>query len=125
MRATVVGAGPIGLYMAVGMARAGHEVTVVDRDAGPRADGAWDRKGVMQFRQPHYFRNIVRDVFTATVPDLWDAVVAAGGVPCHPDGMPPSIVNLQCRRSVFEGALRQVAATEQGVVLVHGHADRL
>jgi hypothetical protein len=25
-------------------------VTVVDRDTGPRADGSWPRRGVMQFR---------------------------------------------------------------------------
>jgi 2-polyprenyl-6-methoxyphenol hydroxylase-like FAD-dependent oxidoreductase len=125
MRSIVVGAGPIGLFMAVGLARAGHEVTVVDRDAGPAADGTWERKGVMQFRHPHFFRNIVSDVFTATAPDLWDAVVAAGGVPCHPEGAPPFMVNLQCRRSVFEAAVRGVAAHEPGVTLVRGHADRL
>src|SRR5438105_11229766 len=113
MRTVVIGAGPIGLYSGIVLARAGHDVTIVDRDAGPGGDGAaWDRKGVMQFMHPHYFRAMVRMVLDETAPDLWDAVVAAGGIPALPDGMPDFLVNLQCRRWVFEKAVRAVAAGE-------------
>ena len=122
-KTVVVGAGPIGLYCAIIRARAGDEVTVVDRDAGPGPDGRWERRGVMQFRHPHFFRPTVRQVFDDTAPDLWDAVVAAGGIPTHLPGAPESLTGLQCRRSVFERAIRGVAAVEPGVTLRTGHAD--
>ena len=125
MRTVIVGAGPVGLYSGVALARAGHDVTIVDRDTGPGADGTWARKGVMQFMHPHFFRSIVHDVFAETAPDLWDAVVAAGGVPATPPGAPPFVVNLQCRRWVFEKALRAAAAAEPRITLRPGHAERL
>jgi flavin-dependent dehydrogenase len=123
MRVVVVGAGPIGLYCAVVMARRGNDVVVVDRDHGPGADGGWERRGVMQFRHPHFFRHVVRQTFLDTAPDLWDAVVAAGGVPALPPEMPEIMTGLQCRRATFESATRAVAAAEPRVTLRTGHAD--
>src|SRR4051794_23653530 len=96
----VVGAGPIGLYSAIVLARRGNEVLVVDRDGGP-VDGNWQRRGVMQFRHPHFFRPTVGDVFRDGAPELWDAVLAAGAVPATPPGAPDFVKGLQCRRSVF------------------------
>jgi 2-polyprenyl-6-methoxyphenol hydroxylase-like FAD-dependent oxidoreductase len=122
-KTVVVGAGPIGLYSAIMRARAGDDVTVVDRDAGPDPAGDWDRRGVMQFRHPHFFRPTVRQVFEATAPDLWEAVVAAGGIPATPPGAPAFVTGLQSRRSTFERAIRSVAAAEPGVTLRTGHAD--
>ena len=124
-KTVVVGAGPIGLFCAIIRARAGDEVIVVDRDAGPDQDGSWDRRGVMQFRHPHFFRPTVRQVFEATAPDLWAAVVAAGGIPATPPGAPTFITGLQSRRSTFEQAIRAVAAAEPGVTWRTGHADSL
>ena len=122
-RVVVVGAGPIGLYCAIIRARAGDDVVVVDRDAGPGPDGEWNRRGVMQFRHPHFFRPNVRQAFAETAPDLWDAVVAAGGIPVRPPGAPDFVTSLQSRRSTFERAIRAVAAAEPGVALRTGHAD--
>ena len=124
-RTVIVGAGPIGLYCAIVRARAGDEVLVVDRDAGPASDGSWDRRGVMQFRHPHFFRPTVRDVFAETAPDLWEAAVAAGGIPARPPGAPDFVVGMQARRSTFERAMRGVAAAEPGVTLRTGHADSI
>ena len=59
MRAVIVGAGPTGLYTAIALARRGHQVTVIDRDTGPGGGQWWDRKGVMQFHHPHFFRQQV------------------------------------------------------------------
>ncbi|MDT4942736.1 MAG: hypothetical protein QOJ34_2825, partial [Pseudonocardiales bacterium] len=122
-KTVVVGAGPVGLYCAIVRARAGDEVLLVDRDAGPGSDGTWDRRGVMQFQHPHFFRPAVRQVFEASAPDLWAALVAAGGIPARPPGAPDFITGLQCRRSVFERALREIARAEPRVTLRTGHAD--
>jgi flavin-dependent dehydrogenase len=126
-KAVVVGAGPVGLYCAIVLARRGNDVIVVDRDGGPGGTGGaeWNRRGVMQFRHPHFFRPTVRDVFLDGAPDLWDAAVAAGGVPARPPGAPEFVVGLQCRRSTFETAVRAVAAAEPRITLRTGHADRV
>jgi histidinol-phosphate/aromatic aminotransferase/cobyric acid decarboxylase-like protein len=54
MRVIVIGAGPIGLFSGMALARRGHDVTIVDRDGGPDETGQWERKGVMQFHLPHF-----------------------------------------------------------------------
>jgi 2-polyprenyl-6-methoxyphenol hydroxylase-like FAD-dependent oxidoreductase len=123
MRAVVVGAGPVGLYTGIALARAGHEVRIVDRDLGPAADGTWERKGVMQFMHPHFFRSIVHETFSETAPDLLEAVLAAGAIAATPPGAPPFIKNIQCRRWVFEKALRTVAEVEPGLTLHRGHVE--
>jgi 2-polyprenyl-6-methoxyphenol hydroxylase-like FAD-dependent oxidoreductase len=123
-KTVVVGAGPIGLYCAIIRARAGDEVVVVDRDGGP-VDGDWQRRGVMQFRHPHFFRPAVRRVFEQTAPDLWAAVVGAGGIPARPPGAPEFVTGLQSRRSTFEQAIRGAATAEPRLTLHTGHADSI
>ncbi|MHA6783358.1 FAD-dependent oxidoreductase [Pseudonocardia saturnea] len=118
MRIAVVGAGPTGLFSAIALARRGHAVTVVDRDPGPRPDGSWDRAGVMQFHHPHAFRGQVVEALSAEMPDVLDALIAAGAEPAQPAG-------LRCRRMVFERALHAAARAEPGVTLLCGHADRV
>ena len=84
MRAALVGGGPVGLVLAIALARQGHEVLVVDRDPGPPATGPWHRRGVMQFALPHFFRHPVRQALLDLAPDVWDSLVAAGGRPALP-----------------------------------------
>jgi 2-polyprenyl-6-methoxyphenol hydroxylase-like FAD-dependent oxidoreductase len=79
----------------------------------------------MQLRHPHFFRSPVRQVLQDAVPDVWDALLAAGGVPALPAGLPPSMTGLQCRRSTFERTLWGVAAMEPGLSLRSGHVDAL
>lgn len=123
MRTAIVGAGPTGLYLAIALARRHHQVTVVDRDPGPSADGDWPRKGVMQFHHPHGFRGQVVDALLAEMPEVLDALVAAGAVPATIPERPGRIIGLQCRRATFEQVLRSAAQTEPGVQLRRGHAD--
>jgi 2-polyprenyl-6-methoxyphenol hydroxylase-like FAD-dependent oxidoreductase len=125
MRTVIIGAGPVGLYCGVVLARRGHEVTLVDRDGGPAPDGTWARKGVMQFRHPHFFRPQVRGVWGDEAPDLWDAALAAGGVPAEIPGAPPFITGLQCRRAVLEAALWAAADREPGLTRVTGKVTDL
>jgi 2-polyprenyl-6-methoxyphenol hydroxylase-like FAD-dependent oxidoreductase len=123
-KVVVVGAGPIGLYTAIERARSGDDVVLVDRDPGPSGDG-WERRGVMQFRHPHFFRHIVRQTLLERAPDVWEALVAAGGVPALPPGMPEPLTGLACRRSTFEMVLRSAATSEPHVSLRVGHVERV
>ncbi|WP_420852492.1 FAD-dependent oxidoreductase [Pseudonocardia alaniniphila] len=58
--AIVVGGGVIGLCTALLLARDGYWVTVLERDAATPTEPSaawesWDRRGCVQFRQPHFF----------------------------------------------------------------------
>ena len=67
-RIVVLGAGICGMATAILLARDGHDVTVLERDAEPVRDSvdeawsAWERAGVAQFRQPHFLQARVRHV---------------------------------------------------------------
>lgn len=80
----VIGGGICGLGTALLLARDGHEVTIIERDADPIPDSpqkAWDtwvRKGVAQFRQPHNFMPGLRRILEAELPDIQDALRRAG-----------------------------------------------
>ena len=126
MDVAVAGAGPAGLFSAVALARRGHRVTVVDRDGGPAADGSWERRGVMQFHHPHGFRPQICAALEAEMPEVLDALTAAGAelvVLQGGNGRPAGAAGLRCRRAVFERVLRRFAEREPGVELVRGHID--
>lgn len=126
MDAAIAGAGPTGLFTALALARRGHRVTVVDRDGGPAADGTWPRRGVMQFHHPHGVRQQVVQALEAELPDVRDALLAAGAtvsmLPAQ-GGRPAMALGLRCRRSLFERVLRDAALAEPGVTLVRGRVE--
>ena len=107
MRSVIVGAGPTGLYTAVALARRGHQVTVIDRDPGPVGGQWWDRKGVMQFHHPHFFRQQVADALLAEMPEVWQACWRPG--PCRPC-CPASPA---CRPGCAAGALPSSGCCDQ------------
>ncbi len=123
MRVVVVGAGPVGLFSGMALARRGHEVIVVDRDPGPTAGREWVRRGVMQFHHPHAFRPQVVDTLAQELPDVLDAVVTAGGILARIDGAPDVVRGLQSRRVTVERALWTAAASEPALSLRTGHVD--
>ena len=75
----VLGAGLTGLTTAMLLARDGHDVTVLERDAAepPAPGGAawtgWDRAGVAQFRQLHLMLPRWREVMETELPGVLDA----------------------------------------------------
>src|SRR3954471_7727869 len=123
--AIVIGAGVAGLGSALALSRAGHRVTLLERDAtplpaDPDAAFEWDRRGAPQARHSHALlarlRNLLRDRF----PDVLDDLLEAGATEMRfADMMPPTIddpsprpgdedlVALACRRTTFEWVLRR------------------
>jgi 2-polyprenyl-6-methoxyphenol hydroxylase-like FAD-dependent oxidoreductase len=79
----VVGAGVAGLGSALILGRAGHEVTLLERDPAPPADPEeaweeWERRGVPQARLAHVFMGRMRKMMRDEHPELYDALLAAG-----------------------------------------------
>lgn len=123
MRTVVVGAGPAGLFTTIALSRRGREVMVVDRDPGPPAHGAWQRRGVMQFHHAHTFRRQVVDALEAEMPDVLDDLLAAGAVVARDDR--GRTVGLLCSRMTFDRVLRDAAARHEAVTLATGNADEV
>lgn len=84
MHILIMGGGICGLGAAMLLARDGHDVTVLERDADPVPESphdaweSWTRKGVAQFRQPHNFMPGLRLLLESELPDVQDALRRAG-----------------------------------------------
>ncbi len=120
MRVGVIGAGPTGLVLGIALARRGHEVTLVDRDPGPEPDGAWRRKGVMQFHHAHVMRTHAVHVVRAEVPEAYDEWLELGAEPALAGDQ---MVAIKAQRETYERGLRTVAMREPGVTIRRGHVD--
>ena len=126
------GAGINGLITAMLLARDGHEVTVLERDAAPPPDPSeawevWERRGVGQFRLPHFLLPGFRKVLDAELADVVTALEAAGALRLNPLGpfaeaMDPEGVNelVTARRPVVEAVVAAVAASTPGITIRRG-----
>ena len=138
-RAAVIGGSVAGLASAIGLARRGWEVTVVERDLAPDTnDGdeaflVWDRRNVPQFRQPHAFSARSRNLLLEHIPEVVDWLRADGIAEVNLFKMlaPPELwsdeddayTGLWSRRPAFELGIRRIAEAEPGVTIV-GARDR-
>ena len=125
VKVAIIGAGPTGLVAGIGLARRGHEVVAVDRDAGPPAQGDWPRRGVMQFNHAHAFRAQVADAVRAEAPGAWDRWLELGAEPVElttPTGQ-AVVAAVRSRRETFERAVRHAAARQAGLTTAVGHVD--
>jgi 2-polyprenyl-6-methoxyphenol hydroxylase-like FAD-dependent oxidoreductase len=137
-RITVIGAGLNGLATALLLARDGHSVTVLERDAAqPEGDADaqwqnWERPGVSQFRLPHIMQALWRRLMEQELPEVIDELERLGGIRLSPlDTLPPAVTGggrpgdedlrlMLARRPVVEGALAAVAARTPGVTVRRG-----
>jgi flavin-dependent dehydrogenase len=127
VRVTVAGGGVAGLTTALALARQGHPVTLLDRDPARRpprvADAAlWARPGATQFHHPHAFLARMHSELLAAVPDVVDALRAAGALDAP---LPAGLRSFWCRRSTLEWVLRRHVEGEPGVTLRTGTARRV
>jgi 2-polyprenyl-6-methoxyphenol hydroxylase-like FAD-dependent oxidoreductase len=125
LKTAIVGAGPTGLFLGIALARRGHAVTIVDRDPGPTSAVEWNRKGVMQFLLPHYFRPQVRNALLEEIPEVADGLIAAGALLAPVNPNMPDFAGFRVRRVVVERVLRAAASAEPGVSLLTGHAEQV
>ena len=137
----ILGAGISGLAAGLLLARDGHEVEILERDGDPvpavcgDAWEHWARDGVKQFHQAHYLQPRGREVLQAELPDVLEALCAAGAARVNPlSAMPPSIADrsarpgderletVTARRPLLEHVVAGAAEAQPGLTVRRGTA---
>lgn len=123
----ICGGGVCGLLAAMLLADDGHDVTVLERDPAPPPDpdGAWDdwdRRGVNQFRLPHFVLPRLRALLLEELPDVIKALEAAGAHDYRFFGDDERLHGITARRPVLEAAVADAAATRPNLTIRRGTA---
>jgi 2-polyprenyl-6-methoxyphenol hydroxylase-like FAD-dependent oxidoreductase len=138
LRVVIVGGGVGGLSAALALGRAGHEVTVVERDPLPATSDAEEafaaeRRGAPQVHQTHGFLARIFVELREHYPDVLDELLSVGGVTMpmtaslgEPQPGDEDLKVLIVRRTTFEWVLRHAALEQPGVrFLTDATADGL
>jgi 2-polyprenyl-6-methoxyphenol hydroxylase-like FAD-dependent oxidoreductase len=130
----VCGGGACGLLTAILLAKDGHQVTVLERDQAPppAADEAWEsweRRGVNQFRLPHFLLPAFQAYAKSELPGLTAALEAAGALRFNFLGPVAATVDpegrydtVTARRPILESVIAAVAEATSGVRIRRGVA---
>jgi 2-polyprenyl-6-methoxyphenol hydroxylase-like FAD-dependent oxidoreductase len=136
----IVGGGVVGMGLGMLLARDGHSVTSLERDAQPPPDGpteawdTWERKGITQFRLPHLFLARYRQILEAELPDVAAAIERDGAHRFNPLKDAPESFSgparegderfemLSGRRAVTERSVASVAEKQAGFDIRRGVA---
>ena len=134
MRIVIVGGSAAGMFTSLLLARAGHEVVVLDRDpleAAPDVETAAEsgfRAAAPQIVQPHVVLSLCRELLLDRLPDVYRDLIAAGVVeaplssqmaPSLPERDPwpgdERLALLMTRRSTLDWVLRRATMAQSGV----------
>jgi 2-polyprenyl-6-methoxyphenol hydroxylase-like FAD-dependent oxidoreductase len=137
LRVVVVGGSAAGLSVGLLLARAGHQVTIVDQAAlvpAPDVESAASaavRVSAPQLVQPHAVLARGRQLLAERLPDALESMLLAGAVESRlVDQMPPTLGEcapepgddelsmLLTRRSTFDWALLRLATAQPGLTLL-------
>lgn len=139
MRVVIIGASAAGCFAALLLARAGHEVLVVDKDRlelAPDIESAARaafRTSAPQIVHPHVILAHCRQLLIKHLPDVYERLLGAGVVEAPlATQMPPTLTDtapragdeqltmLMTRRSTFDWVLRRAVVDQAGVTLRRG-----
>jgi len=127
MNVVICGGGVIGMSAAMMLARDGHEVTILERDAAPVPASAidawesWERVGVPQFRQPHNLFPRYRKILEDELPDVFQGLLDSGATWVDFVGaLPPFITDREPRPD--DDQFRFVTGRRPMVEYVHARA---
>ncbi|MFE9421974.1 NAD(P)/FAD-dependent oxidoreductase [Kitasatospora sp. NPDC006697] len=125
----IIGGGITGLAAALFLARQGHRITLLEREARPLSPDLdadflhWHRPATPQALQPHLLRAPIRTVLRAAAPDVYATLLGLGATE-HPDlaAFGPSdhpgdedLVTLRARRILLESALTRAVQAEPSI----------
>jgi 2-polyprenyl-6-methoxyphenol hydroxylase-like FAD-dependent oxidoreductase len=125
-RIVVLGGGVIGLMTAMMLARQSHDVTVLEHDrehppgSPEEAWHTWDRRGVAQFRQPHYLHSAGRRILDRHLPDVKEALLRSGCIAFDMTTVMPAFITDRARREDDE---RFVTVTGRRAVVEYAVAS--